>query len=278
MKKPQAQRASACKAHRAGACKACRICRKRIAKNKNKKRVGKRGVRDCLVLGRVRRPSKIVVLLHGLDDSAKCCAKGVAASWVKGLPDALIAIPQSPDRTSWSSDRSPGYDWVPTRRAPPWDALAEHGSGSKEYQDSLREYQRVLRARCRDLHAWLDALLAKHGLSNDDLVLVGFSLGSYLSAVVGAQRNARGVIVCGGPCTTREVCFGKLLPKRTRARFCAVNGTKDTLVNRRSLEDIFGSYDCEWHWSPGVGHDFPTAWYRTELKWMQGLFDEDTRP
>lgn len=238
-----------------------------------RKRVIK-GVRDCLTFGQRRRPSKLVVLLHGLNDSAKDCSKGVVAPWVRGLPGALVAVPQSPDRTDYSEDRAPGYDWVPTRRDAPWDAFEEHGPRSKVYRDSLKEYQRVLRSRCRDLHVWLDALLEKHGLTNRDLVLVGFSLGAYLSAIVGAQRDALGVVVCGGMCTTEEVRIADLLPKSTRARFLAVNGSRDKLVNRKSLEESLGEYDCEWHWSKGVGHDFPKDWYRTELRWMQKLFEQ----
>jgi len=230
------------------------------------------GIRDRLTFGRRQAPSKIVVLLHGLNDSAKDCAKGVVGPWVKGLPGALIAVPESPDKTSWSSPEEPGYDWVPTRRPPPWDVFQTHGPTSLEYQASLKEYRRVLRARCRDLNLWLDQLLAKHGLADTDLVLVGFSLGAYLAAMVGARRNVRGVVVCGGACSTREVRFHELMPKRTQARFCAVNGTKDTIVQRRSLEAILNQYDCEWHWSKGVGHDFPDEWYATELRWMQGLF------
>lgn len=242
-------------------------CRLRLARVDNAA-----GIRDRLTFGRRHRPSKIVVLLHGLNDSAKDCAKGVVGPWVKGLPGALIAVPESPDKTSWSSPDDPGYDWVTTRRPPPWDVFQTHGAKSVEYQASLREYRRVLRARCRELNRWLDQLLAKHGLTDTDLVLVGFSLGAYLAAMVGARRNVRGVLVCGGPCATREVRFRELMPKQTRAHFCAVNGTRDTIVQRRSLEAILNPYGCEWHWSKGVGHDFPDEWYATGLRWMQSIF------
>lgn len=233
------------------------------------------GIRKGLILGRRCRPSQIVVVLHGLDDCAAACGKCVARPWVKGLPEALIVVPESPDKTGWS--KTHGYDWVPTERPPPWDAFDEHGPKSLHYKASLKEYHHVLRARCRGLNKWLDALLAKHGLTNNDLVLVGFSLGAYLSAIVGAQRNALGVIVAGGVCTTREVRFTELMPKKSRAQFCAVNGTKDDLVHRPELEAVLRPYRCEYHWSKGVGHDFPNEWYATELRWMQRLFDSKLR-
>jgi len=231
------------------------------------------GIKNGLAFGRRCRPSQIVVVLHGLNDSAADCASCVAKTWTKGLPEALIVVPESPDKSLWGSwDKTPGYDWVATERPPPWDALEEHGLESPHYKASLKEYQAVLRARCRGLHKWLDALLMKHGLTNKDLVLVGFSLGAYLSAIVGAERNARGVIVAGGMCTIDEVGIKDFMPKQTRSQFCAVNGTKDYLVHRPTLEATLKRYKCEYHWSPGVGHDFPNEWYATELEWMQRLF------
>eukprot|EP00404_Azadinium_spinosum_P003765 CAMPEP_0180462116 /NCGR_PEP_ID=MMETSP1036_2-20121128/24236_1 /TAXON_ID=632150 /ORGANISM="Azadinium spinosum, Strain 3D9" /LENGTH=151 /DNA_ID=CAMNT_0022468873 /DNA_START=260 /DNA_END=711 /DNA_ORIENTATION=+ len=58
-----------------------------------------RGIRGMLTFGRQRKPSQIVVLLHGLNDTAKDCSSGVVARWVKGLPEALFVVPQSSDRT-----------------------------------------------------------------------------------------------------------------------------------------------------------------------------------
>eukprot|EP00929_Paragymnodinium_shiwhaense_P113510 TRINITY_DN8179_c0_g1_i2.p1 TRINITY_DN8179_c0_g1~~TRINITY_DN8179_c0_g1_i2.p1 ORF type:complete len:250 (-),score=33.05 TRINITY_DN8179_c0_g1_i2:58-807(-) len=203
-----------------------------------------KGIEDKLFFGRLRRPSKLVVLLHGLDDSAEDCAKGVVGPWLKGLPGALIAVPQSTDKTSWSSETAPGYNWVTTERDPPWEVHEERGPKSKLFHESLQEYRKVLRARCRELHVWSDSLLEKHQLSNKDVVLVGFSLGAYLSSIVGAQRNVRGVVVCGGMCSTPELRFRELLPKQTQARFCAVNGTLDETVNRKSLEDTLSRSSC----------------------------------
>jgi len=233
------------------------------------------GVGNLLTFGRIRRPSQIVVLLHGLNDSAKNCAQGVVHKWAKGLPRALIAVPESPERCSWTDEADVGYDWVYTKRDPPWDAWEEHGSKSAYYQASLKEYHRVLRKRCRDLDLWIEMLLAKYGLTDKDVIIAGMSLGAYLSAMVGARRNVRGVIVSGGPCTTEEVRFDTLLPKTSSAAFLAVNGTKDDLVDKSSVENILSRYQCQWHWSKGVGHDFPTEWYRVQLKWMQSLFGED---
>lgn len=227
--------------------------------------------KHMLLFGRKRKPSQIVVLLHGLNDTAQDCSHGVVTKWKKGLPNALFIVPQSPDVTSWADPAEPGYDWVPTRRPTPWDAFGDYGQ-SVRYEASLKEYRHVLRRRCTEVDEMLDMLLCKYGLTNNDVVLAGFSLGAYLSSIVGARRNVRGVIVCGGMCTTKELRFNELMPKKTTARFCAVNGTKDDIVQRPHLEQVLQHYNCEWHWSRGVGHDFPSSWYTTGLKWMKTVF------
>ncbi|CAK0853224.1 unnamed protein product [Prorocentrum cordatum] len=228
--------------------------------------------RNALFFGRRRRPKQLVVLLHGLNDSAACCAKGVVCRWAKGLPGALLAVPQSPHRTDWSTDGDPGYTWTPTRGLFLFEAQARFGADSHEFRASVQEFHRSVRSSCRELNRWLDAVLDKHGLSNDDLVLAGFSQGSILAAIVGARRGARGVIVCGGVPFAGFFELGGLMPKKSRSRFCVVNGTRDEVVERRPLEEMLAPYDCEWHWSKGVGHDFPSKWYALELTWMKRLF------
>merc|ERR1712050_696476 len=101
-------------------------------------------------------------------------------------------------------------------------------------------------------------MLEKHNLTDDDLVLSGFSQGSILAAIVGARRNAHGVIVCGGVPFAGSLELAKLMPKKSRTHFLAVNGTRDTVLERTPLEAMLAPYHREWHWSQGVGHDFPS--------------------
>eukprot|EP00927_Polykrikos_kofoidii_P003218 TRINITY_DN11281_c0_g1_i3.p1 TRINITY_DN11281_c0_g1~~TRINITY_DN11281_c0_g1_i3.p1 ORF type:complete len:298 (-),score=45.53 TRINITY_DN11281_c0_g1_i3:629-1522(-) len=230
------------------------------------------GVNGMLTFGCLRKPSNIVVLLHGLNDSSKDCSKGVVARWAKCLPDALLVVPQSPHKTWFSTEAAPGYDWVDTRREAPWVLFEKLGPRSSQYKASIREYQRSLMASCRDVSYWLDALLEKHTLSDKNVILAGFSIGSIIAAVVGAWRNSRGVIVCGGLPCVRELRLKGLMPRWSSTRFCAVNGTRDDLVERSLLEALLRRYETKWHWSSGVGHDFPQEWYAQALAWMQSEF------
>ena len=79
----------------------------------------------------------------------------------------------------------------------------------------MRTLQRLTLARVAQLDQWLDALLAEHGLTNRELILVGFSKGrsspqcaahaevceaSLLSAVLGqpSDREADDHVAVGG--------------------------------------------------------------------------------
>jgi len=232
-----------------------------------------------LTIGKRTKPSCIVVMFHGLNDSAECCSEGVAQRWADGLKGCLVVVPQSPDRSIWSGDPGTlGYDWLRQRGV--------HDTSDNEA--NIRELQRVALARARHVEAWIRDLLKKHGLKKDKLILTGFSQGSILAAVCAARLNALGAVACGGvtgqPVYSAEkddyvgggwMRWEELLPKKPVAtRFCAVNGTEDSCVPRRNLEHMLSAFDCHWHWDRGVGHDFPDKWYEVALKWMKQAFGQ----
>lgn len=234
-----------------------------------------------LTFGKRSRPKCIVVMLHGLNDSAECCAEGVAQKWAEALEHALVVVPQSPDQSIWSSREDPGYDW-----------LRQRGShDTRDEEANVLELQRAVRVRMRHLGAWLRTLLAKHNLGSNRLILAGFSQGSILAALCAVQLRALGSIVCGGitgqPIYSMkdrgyvgggwmrwEELLPSSLPTPPVTRFCAINGTNDVYVPRRSLERMLAPFECYWHWDRGVGHDFPDSWYAVALQWMQRLLDQ----
>mmetsp|Transcript_125643 Transcript_125643/g.349918 ORF Transcript_125643/g.349918 Transcript_125643/m.349918 type:complete len:244 (+) Transcript_125643:3-734(+) len=236
-----------------------------------------------LYFGRLSRPKAVVVMLHGLNDSAASCAKGVAQRWALGLRDVLVAVPQSPDRSLWNEDSTdPGYDWLRQRGT----------QNTDDWGANVRELQRVTRARLRQVDRWLDRLLARYCLTNRQLILAGFSQGAVLAALSGARRLAFGVVLCGGvpgqPVYSREagdyvgggwMDWEQLLPKGAKSRqcptkFCVVNGTEDVCVPRQPNEAMLARFDTTWHWDKGVGHDFPNHWYTVALRWMRRVLEE----
>lgn len=213
-------------------------------------------------------------MFHGLNDSAACCAAGVAKSWAK-LPGALVVVPQSPDQSLWSEKGDPGYDWL----------RQEGRQNTDNPKANVRELQRVTMVRVRHVEKWLRALLKKHQLKPRHLILSGFSQGSIIAALVAARMKALGGVLIGG--VTGQPIFSakeqdyigggwmkweELLP-RTPAptRFCAVNGTLDPFVPRKAMENMFHGYEIKFYWQTGVGHDFPSNWYNVAAKWMKEL-------
>lgn len=227
-----------------------------------------------LTFGRHRQPSTLVVLFHGLNDSAKCCSDGVAEPWARGLPGAQIVVPESPDRSPWSSAKDPGYTWIPFQDKNPWEARSSHGTASPEFKKSVSVFHKSTMARCQQLGSWLDDLLAKHHLSEDCVILAGFSQGAMPAAILGAHRKVRGVIVCGGVPYAGFLQLGKLMPKKSTTRFCSINGTNDEYIERAPLVKMLRPYQCKWHWFEGQGHDFPDEWYEVGLAWMQQLLGQ----
>lgn len=232
-----------------------------------------------LYFGQRVRPKLLVVMFHGYADTAganKDWAKQIAAH----VPGALVVVPQSPEecvggRTYWGDDV--GYDWLRQQ------ALQDTSDKSA----NLCEFNRVAKRRQRGVDAWLIKLLAKHRLTEQQVVLMGLSQGAIPAALVGAWRRVLGVVMCGGipwqqaySATKNDYVgekwnnFQDLLPTQTPTRFLAINGTRDTCVFRKHLQIMFEPYNCEWRWYKGLGHDFPKSWNNASIAWIRRLMAE----
>jgi len=239
-----------------------------------------------LTFGKKVLPSTIVVMFHGCGDNAVGCATDWADKFADGLKGALVVVPESPEIVfrdeGWDKPmKDCGRDWLRQR--------GTHDVSDREA--SVQELQRVTRRRLEDIHAWLDALLQKHRLTNRELICVGFSQGTVLASLAGAQRNVKAVVLCGGVGTEpvhsqssrrsdgyvgREV-WGRwedLMPRRTlQTKFWALEGTKDTTVPRKCMEALMKPYDCTIRWEKGLEHHqlFYKRYRGMMLKWMQEL-------
>merc|ERR1712083_924955 len=106
-------------------------------------------------------------------------------------------------------------------------------------------------------------MMVKHNLTNRDLFVAGFSQGSILAAIVGTHRNARGTVVCGGMPFCGFFQIEKLLRAGSSTSVCMINGTRDDVIEKIALRKTMRQYKTEWHWSKGLGHDFPDEWFAT---------------
>lgn len=113
-------------------------------------------------------PAKqLVVFLHGYGADGNDLI-GIGREWAAHLPDAAFVSPHAPE---------------PCGMAP---------VGRQWFHLTLRdpsEYWRGVTAARPLLDAFLDAELKSHGLSDKDLVLVGFSQGTMMALHVGLRRE-----------------------------------------------------------------------------------------
>ena len=115
----------------------------------------------------------------------------------------------------------------------------------------------VLRAAPK-LDAFLDAELARHGLADDALALVGFSQGTMMALHVGPRRQGAiaGIVGYSGLLPGPEFLKAEI---RHRPPVLLVHGEADplipavaTYVAQRILGDA--GFQVEWHIRPGVEH------------------------
>jgi len=113
------------------------------------------------------KPSRLVILLHGLGADGNDLI-GLAPHWARLLPNAEFLSPNAP----FACDMAPyGYQWYSSQERTPEAALAG------------------VRAAAPILDAFIDEALAKRGLRDSDLALVGFSQGTVMSLYVGFRRK-----------------------------------------------------------------------------------------
>jgi phospholipase/carboxylesterase len=152
-------------------------------------------------------PRRLVMLLHGLGADGNDLL-GLAPYWAPLLPDAEFLSPNAP----FPCDMAPfGYQWMSARDP----SAAARLAGA--------------RAAATILDAFIDDELAKRGLTEADLALVGFSQGTMMSLFVGPRRERQlaGIVGFSGRLIGPELLGAEL---RTRPPILLIHGTNDPLV------------------------------------------------
>lgn len=111
----------------------------------------------------------LVILLHGYGSNGEDLI-GLGMDWKDALPYTAFVAPDAPEPCPGAPD---GYQW--------W--------GITSFDRGARAAG-VARA-APALNAFIDAELARHGLSEEQLVLVGFSQGTMMALHVGPRRPRR---------------------------------------------------------------------------------------
>lgn len=110
---------------------------------------------------------QLVVLLHGVGaDGHDLIELGRALAPL--FPDVAFVAPNAPDPCDWDPAR---YQWFRLAVRDP------------------HEYRQGAEAAAPLLDAFLDAELARHGLTDADLAVIGFSQGTMMALQVGPRRK-----------------------------------------------------------------------------------------
>ncbi|HXQ47083.1 MAG TPA: prolyl oligopeptidase family serine peptidase [Caulobacteraceae bacterium] len=178
----------------------------------------------------------LVILVHGYGSNGEDLI-GLVPHWREVLPDTVFVSPNAPEPCPGAPG---GYQW--------WG----FGAGSDRTAG--------VTSAAPILDAFIDAELARHGLADDRLALVGFSQGTMMSLYVGPRRERQiaGIVgLSGALIDTGEA-------PRTHPPVLLVHGDEDPMVPieafyraREALERQ--GFEVTSHVSPGLGHGVDLA-------------------
>ena len=190
----------------------------------------------------VGRPAKsLVVFLHGYGADGNDLID-IGRMWAPAMPTAAFVSPHAPEPCAESPT---GRQWFPLAGVDP-----------TKLRDGVVHAAPVL-------DAFLDAELARHRLTDDRLVLVGFSQGTMMALHVAPRRAQApaGVVGYSGLLPAPEFLAAEV---RHKPPVLLVHGDADPLIPAVALfaaQRILGEagFPVEWHIRPGLQHGIDQA-------------------
>jgi phospholipase/carboxylesterase len=188
---------------------------------------------------------QLVVFLHGYGADGNDLIE-IGRQWRAFLPDAAFVSPHAPERCAMSPG---GRQWFPLTM-----------------RDDSERWRGVVAAG-PTLDAFLEAELARHGLEEKALALVGFSQGTMMALHVGLRRPRppRAIVGYSGILVPQpDESSGAVPPHPHPPAILLVHGEEDTMIPAEAL--LFSAnglaeagYPAQWHLSPGLAHGIDNA-------------------
>jgi phospholipase/carboxylesterase len=179
---------------------------------------------------------QLVVFLHGYGADGNDLI-GIGRQWSQLLPDAAFVSPHAPEPCGMSP------------MGKQWFALT--------FRDPNERWTGVVKARPA-LDAFLDAELARHGVDEANMALVGFSQGTMMALHAGLRRKAKPAAIVGysGVLVGEEHLKAEMTVKPP---VLLVHGDQDEVIPVQALflsAQGLGAAEVpvEWHLSRGIGH------------------------
>jgi phospholipase/carboxylesterase len=191
------------------------------------------------------KAKQLVVFLHGYGADGNDLIE-VGRQWRGFLPDAAFVSPHAPERCALSAG---GRQWFPLTM-----------------RDESERWRGVIAAR-PTLEAFLDAELARHGLDESALALVGFSQGTMMALHTGLRRRRapRAIVGYSGVLVTGPAQPGEEIAPipRPPAIFLA-HGEEDAMIPAEALflsanALAEAGFPTQWHLSAGLQHGIDNA-------------------
>lgn len=200
-------------------------------------------------------PAKqIVVLLHGIGADGKDLI-ALAPYYRTVLPDAFFIAPNAP----FPCDMAPfGYQWFSIQNLQPDTRL----NGARRAAPIL--------------DAFLDAQLDRHGLTEKDMLVVGFSQGAMMTLHVGLRRQSpfAGLISHSGMLIGESLLASEI---RARPPVLLTHGTMDDVVPVGALAAAKAALTSsgvavDAHEIPGLGHGIDEHTIRLDQRFIGEVF------
>ena len=150
----------------------------------------------------------VVLLLHGYGASGKDLIS-LSSFWQPYLPDTLFIAPNALDFWEGNIVQGQGYQWFPLPDLSP-DTLLEG------MESALPAF-----------HRYMDKVLTRYHLQEEQLALVGFSQGAMmvLAVALSRSRTVAGVVAYSG-----ALVYPETKPITSRPPVLLVHGDKDDVV------------------------------------------------
>ena len=182
------------------------------------------------------KPKSLVVFVHGYGADGNDLI-GIGRDWTRHLPHTAFVSPNAPQLCAGAGV---GRQWFALTMRDP------------------HEYARGAAAARPALDEFLDAELARQGLEENALALVGFSQGTMMALHVGPNRRSRiaGILGYSGLLADPKSLAGQSVQKPP---VMLIHGERDDLI---PVAAVFSAAQglaaaeipVEWHISPGIPH------------------------
>jgi phospholipase/carboxylesterase len=183
----------------------------------------------------------LVILLHGYGSNGEDLI-GLAPHWRDALPTTAFISPNAPEPCPGAPG---GYQW--------WE-LAGPDRGDRAAGANKA---------APVLNAFIDAELARHGLTEAELALVGFSQGTMMALHVGPRRPRQlaGIVGYSGMLADPAGLAG---PAITKPPILLIHGDQDPMIPIAAFHAAKAAlarngFAVEDHISPGLGHSVDLA-------------------